>query len=206
MIAFSSWAAYEIRSLLAEAGVLLEFSNVLPAVVGVLPLWLLIFYYVGAYRPEYLNSGADTYRRFTAGVVGGVLALGFLSFFFRLLVPRVYVGLLTVFVFVLGGVIRAGAPCLADPSAVQGPFRPGLPGGRHRPRGDRRDAVAGRGPDWPATSHCGYLTDDAPDRQSVDGRGRSSAGPPTCSTVARAVGAGLVLVAPAGLNPAPSGT
>src|SRR5690606_36047348 len=126
VIAFSSWAADEIRLGLAEAGVLLEFSNVLPAVIGVLPLWLLIFYYLGAYRPEHRNPGPDIVPPFRCGVVGGVRAVGFLSFFFRLLVPRVYVALLTVFVFVLGGAVRAGVRARLTDQRSKGRFVQGF--------------------------------------------------------------------------------
>jgi len=202
VIALSSWSAYEIRITLAEAGTLLPFDDVLPLVVGVLPLWLLIFYYVGAYRPEYLNAGADAFRRFSAGVVGGVLAVGFLSFAFRLLVPRVYVLLLAVFVFVLGGLARVAVRRRLVTQRALGRLSQGF-----LVVGVDAEAIAtARSLDAdPMAGYrlIGYLTDDAPVGSSVDGQRDVVGRPADVLAFAEELGAGMVLVSPNGL---PAGT
>ncbi len=107
-IGTSSLLAYIARNTLGQAGVVGEFANEIPVALAVMPLWLLLFYWFGAYRPEYLNSSGDAFRRFTAGVTGGVLALGFVSFVFQLRLSRLYVLFLFLLVFTLGGLARLG--------------------------------------------------------------------------------------------------
>jgi hypothetical protein len=97
------------------------FEHELPAALAVIPLWVGLFYFAGAYRPEYLNAGGDAFRRFVAGVAAGVLALGFVSFLFNLQLARLFVGFLAVFVFVGGG-------CSGSVSAAT--YEPGTGGGR----------------------------------------------------------------------------
>ena len=202
VIAVASWVAYEIRITLAEAGTLQPFPDVLPLVVGVLPLWLLIFYFVGAYRPEYLNTGADAFRRFSAGVVGGVLAVGFSSFAFRLLVPRVYVLLLTLLVFVLGGLTRVLLRRYLVRQRAAGKFSQGF-----LVVGVDAEAIAtARSLDSdPLAGYrlLGYLTDNVPVGRSIDGRHEVVGTPGQVLDCADRLGAGMVLVSPNGL---PAGT
>ena len=108
VIVVSTILAYLARNALGEAGVVRQFSNEIPAAISVLPLWLLALYGVGAYRPEYLNTGGDAFRRFAAGTTIGVLVFGFVSFLFDLRVARLFVGFLFLLVFVLGALVRIG--------------------------------------------------------------------------------------------------
>lgn len=108
MIAASSLAAYALRDALGELSALEPFKNEVPIALAVLPLWLAIFYAFGCYRLEYLNAGGDVLRRFAGGCVGGLLALGFSSFALKLSLARVYVVILFLLVFLLGGLLRIG--------------------------------------------------------------------------------------------------
>lgn len=199
-IALSTASAYAIRLWLAEAGVLREINQVLPAAVAVLPLWLAIFYFVGAYRPEYLNTGADAFRRFAAGVAGGVLALGFVSFIFRLLLPRVYVALLAFFVFVLGGAARVAVRAYLARERARGRFTQGFlvvgvdPEAIAIARSLAAEPLAGYEP-------RGYLTTQVPVGTNIDGVSAVVGTPDQVLAMAHELGAGLVLVAPAGLPP-----
>lgn len=83
-------------------------SKEIPAALAVLPLWLLIPLLRWGLPPEYINAGDEAFRRLTAGAVGGVLALGFLSFLGNLQLSRLFVGLLFIFVFLRGGLVRVG--------------------------------------------------------------------------------------------------
>ena len=201
-IAAASFLAYEIRVALAEAGTLQPFDDILPLVVGVLPLWLFIFYFVGAYRPEYLNTGADAFRRFTAGVVGGVLAVGFLSFVFRLLVPRVYVLLLAVLVFLLGGLARVVVRRYLVHQRAAGRLSQGF-----LVVGVDAEAIAtARSLDAdPLAGYrmLGYLTDADPIGRNIDGTHEVVGRPKEVLACAERFGAGMVLVSPNGL---PAGT
>ena len=200
VIALSTATAYVIRLELAEVGVLEEFDQVVPAAVMVLPLWLAIFYFVGAYRPEYLNTGADAFRRFVAGVVGGVLALGFVSFIFRLLLPRVYVALLAFLVFTLGGAARVGVRSYLARQRAMGRFTQGFlvvgidPEAIAIARSLAAEPLAGYEP-------RGYLTNRAPVGTNIDGVSTVVGVPEQVLEKAHELRAGLVLVAPAGLPP-----
>jgi exopolysaccharide biosynthesis polyprenyl glycosylphosphotransferase len=106
VIAVASGLAYAARELAGRATAVQEFANEVPVALAVIPMWLALFYLAGAYRPEYLNAGGDSFRRFVAGVSGGVLALGFISFLFNLQLARLFVLFLSVAVFVGGGLLR----------------------------------------------------------------------------------------------------
>ena len=82
------------------------FANEVPIALAVIPLWLVLFHLAGAYRPEYLNAGGDAFRRFVAGVAGGVFTLGFISFALNLQLSRLFVVFLSVGVFLGGGGLR----------------------------------------------------------------------------------------------------
>jgi exopolysaccharide biosynthesis polyprenyl glycosylphosphotransferase len=107
-IASSSGLAYMLRQEVGRLEFVQPFAYELPTALAVIPFWVALFYFVGAYRPEYLNAGGDAFRRFVAGVAAGVLALGFVSFLFNLQLARLFVAFLAVFVFVGGGVLRLG--------------------------------------------------------------------------------------------------
>ena len=109
VISLASLGAYLLRDALGRVEALGAFAREVPVAIAVIPLWLLLFYVAGAYRPEYLNAGGDSLRRFTAGVVTGVLTLGFVSFLFNLQLSRLFVAFLAVFVFAGGAALRAGA-------------------------------------------------------------------------------------------------
>lgn len=106
-IALASFGAYLAREALGEIGIVGPFANEIPVALGVLPLWLAILYSFGCYAPHHLNAGGEAFRRFLAGVVAGVVVLGFISFLARLDLSRLYVALLFLFVLVLGGALRA---------------------------------------------------------------------------------------------------
>jgi exopolysaccharide biosynthesis polyprenyl glycosylphosphotransferase len=108
IIATSSGVAYLLRQNVGRLEFVQPFANEVPAALAVIPLWVGLFYFAGAYRPEYLNAGGDAFRRFVAGVAAGVLALGFVSFLLNLQLSRLFVGFLAVFVFAGGGVLRLG--------------------------------------------------------------------------------------------------
>jgi exopolysaccharide biosynthesis polyprenyl glycosylphosphotransferase len=106
VIAAASGLAYGAREALGRYTDIQAFANEVPAALAVIPLWLTLFYWAGAYRPEYLNAGGDAFRRFSGGVLGGVLALGFVSFVFNLQLSRLFVAFLSLGVFIGGGVLR----------------------------------------------------------------------------------------------------
>lgn len=105
-ITAASGLAYVLRDALGQAGVVQAFANEVAIALAVIPVWLAIFHYAGAYRPEVLNTGGDAFRRFVAGAFGGLLALGFISFAFNLSISRLYVLFLFTLVLGLGGMGR----------------------------------------------------------------------------------------------------
>lgn len=106
VIVLATILAYELRGQLAAITSLKPFKNELPVALAVLPLWLAIFYAFGCYRPQYLNTGGDAFRRFTGAAIGGAFALGFVSFALNLQLSRIFVATLFVLVFVFGGGMR----------------------------------------------------------------------------------------------------
>jgi exopolysaccharide biosynthesis polyprenyl glycosylphosphotransferase len=108
VIATSSGIAYLLREQVGRLDLVRPFAHELPTALAVIPLWVVLFYFAGAYRPEYLNAGGDAFRRFSAGVATGVLALGFVSFLFNLQLARLFVAFLAVLVFLGGGALRLG--------------------------------------------------------------------------------------------------
>jgi exopolysaccharide biosynthesis polyprenyl glycosylphosphotransferase len=199
VIAAASGLAYFSREMLGRVTAIREFANEVPAALAVIPLWLLLFYGAGAYRPEYLNAGGDALRRFVAGVVGGVLALGFASFALNLQLSRLFVALLAAGVFVGGGVLRLS-------------FRRSLQ--RRQVSGDllQHSLVVGTDEDAvqlvdALTTHrdssyrvLGYLDEQAPVGMVIEGipiLGR----PGDVLTACEEYGAGVVIVSPAGVSP-----
>ncbi|MDP8959664.1 MAG: exopolysaccharide biosynthesis polyprenyl glycosylphosphotransferase [Actinomycetota bacterium] len=106
VVALASFLAYTLRRALGDQNGLAPFQSEVPAAIAVLPLWLTILYGFGCYRPHYLNSGGEGFRRFAAGTSGGLLALGFFSFLFNLQVSRLYVAFLFGLVLALGSSVR----------------------------------------------------------------------------------------------------
>lgn len=105
-IGLASILAYWVRVELDPA--LGVFQTELPVAVAVLPLWLGILGLFGCYRPEYQNQSSEAFRRFLAGTTVAVLVLGFVSFLFVLDLSRLYVGLVFLFVLLLGTIVRTG--------------------------------------------------------------------------------------------------
>jgi exopolysaccharide biosynthesis polyprenyl glycosylphosphotransferase len=200
VIALASYLAYWLRNALGEAGVVRGFENELPTALAVIPLWLLIFHYAGAYRPEVLNTGGDAFRRFVAGAFGGLFALGFVSFLLNLSLARLYVGFLFAFVLVLGGLVRVGV-------------RRYLRTRRGRGRLQQNVLVVGADEDAVTTARAiaadeiggyrpvGFLTDELPVGTGVAGGLQVLGRPADVLDIAYDVRAGLVLVSPTGVPP-----
>lgn len=199
-IGLASAGAYLARDALGEAGLVRGFANELPTALAVLPLWLLVLHLSGAYRPQYLNTGGDAFRRFVSGASVGTLTLGFVSFALNLSLSRLYVGLLFAFVLVLGSATRL---------AVRADLR------RRRVRGRFQQNVVIAGADEEAVEtaqalqrddHGGYravgfVAEDLP-VGSVVVEGLSVLGrPEEILDVAYDTRAGLVLASPSGLRP-----
>jgi exopolysaccharide biosynthesis polyprenyl glycosylphosphotransferase len=198
VIALSSAGAYAAREFLGRTQVLPPLDREIPVALAVIPLWLVIFYLAGAYRPEYLNAGSDAFRRFSAGVVTGVLTIGFVSFVFNLQLSRLFVGFLAGLVFVLGGSLRVVTRRYIA---------------RRQRRGElmQRTIVVGTDADARELAHTlavskdssyavvGFLCDQVSPATHVDGvpvLGRAS----DVLAAASDQGAGLVVVSPAGVG------
>jgi exopolysaccharide biosynthesis polyprenyl glycosylphosphotransferase len=198
-IALSSAVAYALRDLLGRAGIVPGFENEIPAAIGVIPLWLLIFHWVGAYRPQYLNAGGDAFRRFVAGTAGGLLALGFVSFLLDLRLARLYVLLLALLVFVLGGAARVGVRAYLRLQRVRGRFLQNVLVAGTDPEAVTT-ATAIDADEWGGYRVVGFLSDDLPVGRPV-GAHRVVAAPADVLDAAYDTRAGLVLVSPSGLRP-----
>lgn len=200
VIGLSSLCAYLLRELLGRVSAVQPFDNEVPVALAVIPLWLGLFYLAGAYRPEYLNAGGDAFRRFTAGVAGGVFTLGFLSFLLNLQLSRLFVAFLAVFVFVGGGVLR-----LLVRRYVQSRHRRGELVQRTVVVGADRDArqlVSALQAD-PDSNYLvvGYLDDQAGANGTVPIDGLPVLGrPDEVLTVCESLAVGCVIVSPAGVS------
>ena len=199
IISVSSLLAYVAREALGRADLLGAFAREVPIAIAVIPLWLALFYAVGAYRPEYLNAGGDALRRFTAGVAAGVLALGFVSFVFNLQVSRLFVGLLAVFVFVLGGGLRAAARGYVRSRQARGELvQQALVLGTD----DDARQLATTLNSAPDSSYrvVGFLDDEVAPGNEVDGL-PVLGGTGDVLATAREHGVGVVVVSPSGVGP-----
>jgi exopolysaccharide biosynthesis polyprenyl glycosylphosphotransferase len=199
IIATASGLAYIAREALGRATTVREFANEVPVALAVIPMWLVLFYLAGAYRPEYLNAGGDAFRRFAAGVAGGVFALGFVSFLFNLQLSRLFVLFLAIAVFVGGGLLR-----LALRRSLQ----------RRHARGEllQRALVAGtdvdarqlvdalRASDDSSYYVVGYLDETLRLEQDIDGIPVVARPADVLSACARHE-AGVVIASPAGVSP-----
>jgi FlaA1/EpsC-like NDP-sugar epimerase len=107
VIAVASLAAYLTREAIGRFEFVRAFGDEIPITIAITPLWLLLFYLAGAYRPEYLNAGGDALRRFVAGVAAGVFALGFTSFLLNLQLARLFVAFVAIYVLIGGALLRA---------------------------------------------------------------------------------------------------
>jgi exopolysaccharide biosynthesis polyprenyl glycosylphosphotransferase len=199
IIAVASGLAYLAREALGRATAVTGFANEVPAALGVIPMWLVLFYLAGAYRPEYLNAGGDAFRRFGAGVAGGVFALGFISFLVNLQLARLFVLFLAIAVFVGGGLLR-----LALRRSLQ----------RRHARGEllQRALVVGTDADArqlvdtlrsssdSSYRVVGYLDDALGLKQNIDGI-PVVARPADVLLACAKHGAGVVIASPAGVSP-----
>jgi exopolysaccharide biosynthesis polyprenyl glycosylphosphotransferase len=199
VISLASLLAFVAREQLGRFPGVRAFAEDVPIAVAVIPLWLLIFYIAGAYRPEYLNAGGDAFRRFGLGVVGGVLGLGFVSFLFNLQLSRLYVALLAVFVFIGGGLLRFGVR-----RWLQSRYRRGDLVQRTLVIGADPDAqqvarALGREPDS-AYEVVGHLAPEGAEAHTVNGHpvlGR----PEDVLRICTEYHVGCVIVSPAGVEP-----
>ena len=199
VISVSSPLAYLLREALGRADVLGAFAREVPIAIAVIPLWLLLFYAAGAYRPEYLNAGGDALRRFTAGVGAGVLALGFVSFLFNLQVSRLFVAFLAVFVFVGGGALRAGARRYLRSRQRRGELmQQALVLGTDLDARELADTLNGA----PDSSYrvVGYLDDEVASGTQIDGL-PVLGGTRDVLATAHEHGVGVVIVSPSGVGP-----
>ncbi len=199
VISLGSLGAYATRDALARIEGVATFADEVPIAVALIPLWLLLFHLAGAYRPEYLNAGGDAVRRFLAGVAGGVLALGFVSFLFNLQLSRLFVAFVAVYVLVGGLLLRFGMRRYVRAKQARGELvQRALIVGTDRDA-SQLAAALDRDPDS-SYQVVGYLDEDGPVDVEVDGHpilGR----PADTLAIAEAHGAGVVIVSPAGVSP-----
>jgi exopolysaccharide biosynthesis polyprenyl glycosylphosphotransferase len=199
VIAGSSALAYLLREQVGRLDFLRPFAHELPTTLAVIPLWLALFYFAGAYRPEYLNAGGDAFRRFVGGVATGVLALGFVSFVLNLQLARLFVAFLAVFVFLGGGALRLGMRHYLRARHLRGEMIQ-----RTLIVGSDRDAVQlavalGSAPDS-SYDVIGYLDERRVVGEEVEGHpvlGR----PTDVLEFCEAHRVGFVIVSPAGVSP-----
>jgi exopolysaccharide biosynthesis polyprenyl glycosylphosphotransferase len=199
VIAVGSLLAYATREVLGRLEGIAAFADEVPVALAIIPLWLLLFHLAGAYRPEYLNAGGDAMRRFVAGVVGGVFALGFVSFLFNLQLSRLFVAFVAVYVLLGGALLRFG-------------FRRHIRARNARGELVQRALIVGTDADAsqlaaaldrdPDSSYevVGFLDEEAPVGHAVAGHpvlGR----PQATLEVAEEHGVGVVIVSPAGVSP-----
>jgi exopolysaccharide biosynthesis polyprenyl glycosylphosphotransferase len=197
-IATATLAAYALRTELGQSALVRPFANEVPAAFALIPSWLLVFYLVGAYRPEYLNSGGDAFRRFTAGVGVGVLSVGFASFVLDLSLSRLFVAFLAALVFCLGGFLRVAVRRYLHSSYAEG---------RHIQRAlvvgtdpDARDFVAAlRSAPGSGYQVVGYLDEEASSRTMIDGLPVLGS-PEELAAICDDQSAGLVVVSPSGVT------
>lgn len=201
-IALCSLAAYLLRDLLGMTETLPPFSNEIPVALAVLPLWLIVFYSFGCYRPHFLNTGGEAFRRFAAASIGGLFILGFASFALNLQLSRFYVFSLFISVFFIGGLSRFA-------------LRRYLTSQRDAGNLIQSVLIAGADDEAVEVAHAfararfagyrviGFLDDGQLTGTEVDG-GLKILGPLAEATeIARENGAGLVLVSPTAV---PAGT
>lgn len=199
VIALASLLAFATREQLGRVPGVRAFADDVLVVAALIPLWLVIFYAVGAYRPEYLNAGGDAFRRFMAGVVGGILGVGFTSFLLNLQLSRLYVAMLAVFVFIGGGFLRLGMR-----RRLQARYRRGELIQRTVIVGVDSDAqqlsrALDQEPDS-AYAVVGYLAPSSAETGTLDGKsvlGR----PEDVLEICRSHRVGCVIVSPAGVEP-----
>jgi hypothetical protein len=199
VIAAASALAYLVRDVLGRVTAVQEFANEVPIALAVIPLWLVLFHLAGAYRPEYLNAGGDAFRRFVAGVAGGVFTLGFLSFALNLQLSRLFVVFLAVGVFLGGGGLR-----LRLRRALQRRQAAGELLSRTLVVGTDSDAqqlvAALSTNDDSSYRVVGYLDERAASGSDVDGT-RVVGHPRDVLAACDEYGAGIVIVSPAGVSP-----
>lgn len=193
IITLAAVAAYGLRSALGSLPSLDPLANEIPTAVAVLPMWLVMLHAAGAYRPHHIASGAPGIRRFLAGALGGVVALGFASFLLNRQVSRIYVALLALMVVGAGTAMR-----LIVRHQMTKAWRAGTGLQRVLLVGvnDESRAVADAIEGHPESGYevVGFLDPDGGDDVGVIQGDVGDA-----VAVARRVGAGLVVVSPATL-------
>ncbi len=200
IIAGSVLAAYLAREWLGGAG-LAPFANEVPVAIAAIPLWLAVFFATGAYDAHHFARGGPGLRRFLAGATGGLVTLGFVSFVLNLQLSRVFVGLLFLLVATLGGAAR-----LALRAVLRRTWRAG--------RRVQRALLVGADPEAlavaaalrrdPAAGYrlAGFLTDAHPVGHEILPGAPVVAGlDDDAARIARAHGAGLVVVSPTAVEP-----
>ena len=199
IIAAGSALAYATRTAIGQTGLAGAFADEVPIALAITPLWLMLFYLVGAYRPEYLNAGSDAVRRFVAGVMAGVLTLGFVSFLFNLQVSRLFIGFVAVYVLLGGAILRwmlrrAIRRRFARGELVQRTMVVGTDN-------DARQLIAALLSD-PDSSYqaVGFLDEQVPAGTEIDGLPVLGS-PRDAKSVAMRHGIGVVIVSPAGVSP-----
>lgn len=201
VIALSSLAAYWIRNAFGASGVLDPLANEVPIAIGVIPLWLTIFYAAGAYSPYHLASGIAGIRRFLSGATMSVVALGFLSFAANLQLSRAYV--LILFAAVLAGGTTARAVTRAR---LRRAWRLGQQQQHTLIVGVNEESLAVaqamHGDVQSGYRVAGFLDDTRPEGSAVL-EDVTVIGPASGDvvTAARQLGAGLVIVAPSAVEP-----
>lgn len=200
VIATSSLLAYAIRTQLSALEGLGALAAELPVVAAVLPLWLSILAALGCYRTQYLTSGSEGIRRFAAASMGGLLALGFVSFLLNLQLSRLYVALTFLFVLGLGTAGRVTVRSWLSRQRAAGRFT-------------RNVVLAGLDDDsrrlirtLRESPQCGYrivavVDDDTPSGEPALPGLPVVGGVNEAPTAAAIHGADLVIVAPTGTRP-----
>jgi exopolysaccharide biosynthesis polyprenyl glycosylphosphotransferase len=199
IIGLSSLFAYHLRALLGELGLAQAFEREVAAAIAVLPLWLTIFYLLGCYRPEYLNSGGEALRRFFAGAFAGLLGLGFVSFALNLQLARGYVLLLFSLVLVGGVLARLGVRTYLRDQRGRGRYTQNvLIVGADEEGQEVARAMADGNP--AGYRVVGFLDDDLPIGAAVIGELEVLGSPEVCLDAAYDHRVGLVVVSPTGLR------
>ncbi|MEX2548799.1 MAG: sugar transferase [Nitriliruptoraceae bacterium] len=199
VIALGSALAYLSRDAIGQTDLAVEFAGEVPVAIAITPLWLLLFHLAGAYRPEYLNAGGDAVRRFVAGVVAGVLAIGFTSFLLNLQLSRLFVVFVAGYVLIGGALLRWALRRYVRTRQARGELVQ-----RALLVGTDTDALqlAATLASDPDSSYqlVGYLDDDRPAGEVVDGA-RVLGRPAQAEAIAAEHGIGVVIVSPGGVSP-----
>lgn len=200
IIGLSSLISYQARVTLEEIAPVGPFQDEIPTALGVLPLWLTILALFGCYHPAYLGAGGEAARRFLGGTTVGVLVLGFLSFALRLDLSRFYVALMFLLVLTMGVAARAVVRSYVARRRKRGELTLGaLIVGYDE---DAREIARSMNEDRSAGYEVrGFVTDDLPAGTVTDMGVPVVGGTGDVLELAFGHGAGLVVIAPTGVQP-----